>query len=76
MKRNLLLEYSENLAITIAKFCLEHKLDSNIAFQIKKILVQRFCKHNGGAVSSKSCRYALKESKGCLLRLALRLKIN
>lgn len=36
MKRNLLLEYSEQLAVNIAKLCKENKLDSNIAFQIKK----------------------------------------
>jgi four helix bundle protein len=36
MKRNLLLEYSENLAISIAKLCSEYKIDSNTVFQIKK----------------------------------------
>ena len=36
MKRNLLLEYSEKLAVSIIKLCLEHKIDSNAAFQIKK----------------------------------------
>ena len=36
MKRNLLLEYSEELAVHIAKLCTEHKIDSNTAFQIKK----------------------------------------
>ena len=36
MKRNLLLEYSEKLAVYIAKICNEHKIDSNTAFQIKK----------------------------------------
>ena len=36
MKRNLLLEYSEELAVKIAKLCNEHKIDSNTAFQVKK----------------------------------------
>lgn len=36
MKKNLLLEYSEQLAISIAKLCQENKFDSNISFQIKK----------------------------------------
>lgn len=36
MGKNLLLEYSENLACNIAKLCNEHKIDSNVAFQIKK----------------------------------------
>ena len=36
MKRNLLLEYSEALAVNIAKLCATHKIDSNSAFQIKK----------------------------------------
>ena len=36
MKRNLLLEYSEELAVKIAKLCKEHKIDSNSVFQIKK----------------------------------------
>ena len=36
MKRNLLLEYSEELAIKIAKLCSEYKIDSNTVFQIKK----------------------------------------
>ena len=35
-KRNLLLEYSEELAVKIAKLCAEHKIDSNTVFQIKK----------------------------------------
>ena len=35
-KRNLLLEYSEELAIKIAKLCNEYKVDSNTVFQIKK----------------------------------------
>ena len=35
-KRNLLLEYSEALAVKIAKLCVEHKIDSNTVFQIKK----------------------------------------
>ena len=35
-KKNLLLEYSESLAIEIRKLCKEIKIDSNIAFQIKK----------------------------------------
>ena len=35
-KRNLLLEYSEELAINIAKLCAEYKFDSNTVFQIKK----------------------------------------
>ena len=35
-KRNLLLEYSEELAIKIVKLCAEYKIDSNIVFQIKK----------------------------------------
>ena len=33
MKRNLLLEYSEELAIKIAKLCSEYKIDSNAVFQ-------------------------------------------
>ena len=35
-KRNLLLEYSEDLAIKIVKLCAEYKIDSNTVFQIKK----------------------------------------
>jgi four helix bundle protein len=35
-KRNLLLEYSEELAVNIVKLCNENKLDSNVVFQIKK----------------------------------------
>ena len=34
--RNLLLEYSEELAVKITKLCNEYKIDSNTAFQIKK----------------------------------------
>ncbi len=36
MEKNLLLEYSENLAVSIAKLCQSNKFDSNIVFQIKK----------------------------------------
>ena len=36
MKRNLLLEYSEELAVKITKLCNEYKIDSNTVFQIKK----------------------------------------
>ena len=36
MKRNLLLEYGEELAVKIAKLCTEYKIDSNTAYQIKK----------------------------------------
>ena len=36
MKRNLLLEYSEELAVKIIKLCNEYKIDSNTIFQIKK----------------------------------------
>ena len=36
MAKNFLLEYSERLACDIAALCKEHKMDSNIAFQIKK----------------------------------------
>ena len=36
MKRNLLLEYGEELAVKVAKLCREYKIDSNIVFQIKK----------------------------------------
>ncbi len=36
MKRNLLLEYSEELAVKIAKLCAEYKIDSNTVYQIKK----------------------------------------
>ena len=35
-KKNLLFEYSEELAIKIAKLCSEYKIDSNTVFQIKK----------------------------------------
>ena len=35
-KKNLLLEYSEELAVNIAKPCSEYKIDSNAVFQIKK----------------------------------------
>ena len=35
-KRNLLLEYSEELAVSIVKLCQENKFESNIVFQIKK----------------------------------------
>ena len=36
MNRNLLLEYSEQLAIDIAKLCAEKRFDNNTVFQIKK----------------------------------------
>ena len=36
MSKNLLLEYSEELACEIAALCNEHKIDSNVAYQIKK----------------------------------------
>lgn len=36
MKRNWLLEYSEELAVSIVRLCGEHKIDSNTVFQIKK----------------------------------------
>ena len=36
MKKNLLMEYSEQLAVSIVKLCNENKFDSNIVFQIKK----------------------------------------
>ena len=36
MAKNLLLEYSEQLACEIAVFCKEHQIDSNTAYQIKK----------------------------------------
>ena len=36
MTKNLLLEYSEQLACEIAKLCNEHKIDSNTVYQIKK----------------------------------------
>ena len=36
MKRNLLLEYSEQLASEIAELCRNRKPDSNTTFQIKK----------------------------------------
>ena len=36
MAKNLLLEYSEKLACEIAVLCNEHKIDSNIVYQIKK----------------------------------------
>ena len=36
MKRNLLLEYSEKLAVDIVKLCAEKRLDKNTIFQIKK----------------------------------------
>ena len=35
-KKNLLLEYSEELAVNIAKLCSEYKIDSNTVFQIRK----------------------------------------
>ena len=35
-KRNLLLEYSEKLAVDIAKLCADNHFDSNTVFQIKK----------------------------------------
>ena len=35
-KRNFLLEYSEELAISIVNLCSEHTIDSNTVFQIKK----------------------------------------
>ena len=35
-KKNLLLEYSEQLAISITTLCKEYKVDSNTSFQIKK----------------------------------------
>ena len=36
MAKNLLLEYSEQLACEIAKLCNDYKIDSNTVFQIKK----------------------------------------
>ena len=36
MKKNLLLDYSEKLAVDIIKLCKEFKIDSNTSFQIKK----------------------------------------
>ena len=36
MAKNSLLEYSEQLACEIAKLCKDHKIDSNIVYQIKK----------------------------------------
>ena len=36
MAKNLLLEYSEELACEIAMLCKNHKIDSNTSFQIKK----------------------------------------
>ena len=36
MAKNLLLAYSENLAIEIVNLCGSYKIDSNIVFQIKK----------------------------------------
>ncbi len=36
MKHNFLLEYSEELAISIANICKVHKTDPNTSFQIKK----------------------------------------
>ena len=36
MKRNLLLEYSEQLAVSIVQLCNQYKVGSNTAFQIKK----------------------------------------
>ena len=35
-KRNLLLEYSEDLAVCIATLCKGNRFDSNVVFQIKK----------------------------------------
>ena len=60
MKRNLLLEYSEELAVGIAKLCVEYKIDSNTVFQIKKSSSSVFCQHYRGTVSAKPCRYAFK----------------
>ena len=36
MKRNLLLEYSEDLAVSVVKLCNDYKIESNTVFQIKK----------------------------------------
>ena len=36
MKKNLLMEYGEQLAVSIVKLCNENKFDSNVVFQIKK----------------------------------------
>ena len=36
MKRNLLLEHSEELAVKTVKLCAEYRIDSNTVFQIKK----------------------------------------
>ena len=36
MMRNLLLEYSENLACEIISLCNDYKIDSNMVYQIKK----------------------------------------
>ena len=36
MKRNLLLEYAEKIAVEIANLCGMYKFDSNVSFQIKK----------------------------------------
>ena len=36
MNKNYLLEYSEQLAVAIINLCKDHKIDSNVSFQIKK----------------------------------------
>ena len=36
MAKNLLLEYSKQLACEIAKLCNKHKMDSNTVYQVKK----------------------------------------
>ena len=36
MARNLLLEYSEQLACEITTICQNHRIDSNVSYQIKK----------------------------------------
>ena len=37
-KRNLLLEYSEELAVKIVKLCVEYKIDSNTVFKSRNLL--------------------------------------
>ena len=43
-KKNLLLEYSEQLSISIITLCKEYKIDFNTSFQIKKSSSSVFAK--------------------------------
>ena len=60
MAKNLLLEYSEELATKCELLCKSISGNSNTAFSASQVLVKRVRKYHRGAVSSKPCGYALQ----------------